>query len=450
MQKREIPKNLVWNEPGEIPKGWIRGRILKLFKIKNKVLLQLTENGKKRKACLEKEKTKCFAECRAFLQVGDIICGEGTEEQNKYKEMEIKFSSVFVVRASSLDRVESGLEEEGKYPLNKRKEYYHVYLAEDEKCVMYVRAKARMILELRKALDDKGYMECFTPVLQKSFYGGGARPFITHMADSGSDVYLRVTSELALRQYIAGGFEKVYEMGYYFRNGNTDAKHLTPFLAAEIYTAFAEERQNIQLMQELFRSMVSDVRPLVESYGLQVPGSFLDEIPVCTFDEFFARKTGISYLNGDQAEIYGILGIEGTVSHEELVKEIYKFLKQKLLREEKDPLILTDLPSGISPLIQKKSDRTLYRSYLIVNGATLMESAVGQEDTDSLREELERQERERSENVGEMKKNMEKYQAFLHASALGYPRTASLFIGVDRAVSALCGIENIGDYQMRM
>ena len=186
-----------------------------------------------------------------------------------------------------------------------------------------------------------------------------------------------MTSELALRQYIAGGFEKVYEMGYYFRNGNTDAKHLTPFLAAEIYTAFAEERQNIQLMQELFRSMVSDVRPLVESYGLQVPGSFLDEIPVCTFDEFFARKTGISYLNGDQAEIYGILGIEGTVSHEELVKEIYKFLKQKAAqRRERSPD--PDRSSVRNqPADSEKSDRTLYRSYLIVNGATLMESAVG-------------------------------------------------------------------------
>lgn len=447
MQKREIPKNLVFSEKKEIPEGWAHGRILKLFKIKNKILLQLTENGQKRKACLEKGKTEYFTECRMFLQVGDIICGEGTEEQNRYQEKEFKFSSVYVLKASSLDRVESGLEKEGRYPLNKQKEYYHVYLAEDEKCAMYVRVKAQMILELRKILDEKGYMECFTPVLQKNFYGGGARPFITHMADNGSDMYLRVTSEIALRQYIAGGFEKVYEMGYYFRNGNTDAKHLTPFLAAEIYTAFAEESQNINLMKELFQRTAGSVWQLLESYGIHMPETFRKEIPICTFDEFFAKKTGISYLNGDETQIYRILGIEKADSHEELVKEVYKFLKQKLLKEQKDPLILTDLPAGISPLIQRKSGETLYRGYLIVNGATLMESAIGQENTESLKEELWKQAEKRSDGA---EKNMEKYQPFLHASALGYPKTASLFVGVDRFVSALCGIENIGDYQMRM
>lgn len=447
MQKREIPETMQYNSSEKIPAEWISGRILKLFKIKNKLLLQLTENGKKRKACIAKGTADCYEECRKFLQPGDIICGSGEETFCKGQEREFQFSTVRVVKASCLDSVESGLAEGGKYALSKQKEYYHIYLAENENCALYVRTKARTALELRKFLTEKGYMECFTPILQKKFYGGGARPFVTHMADTGSDVYLRVTSELALRQYIAGGFDKIYEMGYYFRNGNTSAKYLTPFMAAEVYTAYSGEEQNEKFMEELFHSIVKGVRPLLESCGQCVPEAFLKKIPVCSFEDYFMEKTGISWEKSSEQEILRMLGKQQDCSSEELVKEIYKYLKQKLIAEQKDPLILTDLPAGVSPLIQKKTDKTLYRGYLIVNGATLMETAIGQEDVKGLEEQLRQQETGRTDYPD---REMEKYRAFLHANALGYPRTASLFVSVDRFVSALCGIENIGDYQMKM
>lgn len=446
MKERQIPDQITCTVPQAAvwrnSENFFLGRVLKLFSYRKKILLQLIRNGKKYKAHIEEGVADHYAELAAALQIGDIICGMGMAEVNRYGEAETAIQEAYIIKACQLRPVETGLQTEGMYSLNKRKEYYHTYLATDQICAMRVFIQDQILTTLRQILREKGYVECPTPILQNYFYGGGARPFITHRVDSGNDVYLRLTSEIALKQYIAGSFEKVYEIGHSFRNGNTSAKYLTPFMAAEIYTAYGGEEENILLMQEIFMRMVTDTKKIMEEFQFSEPEYISDTIPVISFSEFFQCMTGMVY-HRESPEVMEL--IQGTADKSLSVKEVYKFFKQKLIPRQSAPIIVTDLPGGMSPLIQWKDEEFLYRSYLIVNGATLMEAAIGKSDVKELEKELNRQAEE--EDGRKIKRN---YEAFLHANAMGIPETASLFISLDRIFPALCGIEDVGVYHMKM
>ena len=127
-----------------------------------------------------------------------------------------------------------------------------------------------------------------------------------------------------------------------------------------------------------------------------------------------------------------------------MCSDVYKLFKKKLIVNQKTPIIISDLPAGISPLIQKKTQGKLCRSYLVANGATLMEYAIGENDPEKLEQELTKQRKKQADRY------LRDDSALLHAYRMGMPLIGSIFLGIDRIIPALVGVENINDLAMKM
>ena len=427
--------------------NFLVGRVTKLFHIKKKFLLQVISNGRQYKCRMEN--TACnYSEIKNCLQVGDIMCGLYEKTTDKYGKCEFQINTMYIVTPCFLNEIDTGLLPGNQFTLEKKKRFFHTYLSSDNMCSLRIIIQDRILRSLRHFLQGNGYVECFTPVLQKNFFGGNARPFITHMKDNGDDVYLRLTSEIALKHYIAGGFDKVYEIGHSFRNGNANSKSLVPFMAAEIYTAYSNEEENIQFMKNIFKTLINGLEETLCEYDVAISPYIKTDIESVSFLDYFKTKTGIDFLH-EKEKVKNLLHttFEYDINDENYIKEVYKYFKNKMIVNQIEPIVITDLPSGISPLIQSKNEHCLYRSYLIVHGATLMESTIGKKDVEELTEALNRQKKLLATKGRQEERD---FTTFLHAYRYGMPTTAGLFIGLDRIFPALFGIENIGEYYMKM
>ncbi len=450
-KERNIPQQILCNSEmlSEIRQRdhFIAGRILKLFHIKKKILLQLISNGRRLKCRIENT-IDSYNELANTLQVGDIICGCYEETKTKQGDCELLLRCVYVVTPCMLKEMDTGLLPNNQFTQEKRRRFFHTYISGDEMCSLRIIVQNTILQSLRTLLQEKGYLECATPVLQRNFFGGTARPFVTHIKDTGEDVYLRLTSEIALKHYIAGGFDKVYEIGYFFRNSNINAKSIVPYTAAEIYTAYGSELENIAFMKTIFKTFINNIEKILVNHNAVVNPCVKKEIESISFSEYFKANTGLDFLSQKQqvkALLHETFNYE--INDENYIKEIYKYFKTKIITHQIAPIVVTDLPAGISPLIENKNDHFLYRSYLIVNGATLMESSIGKTSAEELTDALTEQKKELEDKERQEKRD---YSAFIHSHYYGMPRTTGLFIGLDRVFPAIFGIENIGEYHMKM
>ncbi|MBR5236977.1 MAG: hypothetical protein IKW06_06385 [Clostridia bacterium] len=451
IKERNIPQHILCDPETLLElkqnETFFSGRIVKLFRIKKKILLQVISNGKKYKCRIE-DTINNYGEIATSLQIGDVICGFSEETKTQFGECEFLLTSIHIVAPCLLKENDTGLLPNNPFTNEKKKQFFHSYITSDDICSLRIIAQDRIMQSLRNVLQENGYIECLTPVLQKNFFGGNARPFVTHVVDSGEDVYLRITSEIALKHYIAGGFNKVYELGYYFRNGNITSKSIVPYSAAEIYTAYSSEPENLALIKKIFKSFVSSLEEILADRNIEINPCMKKDIKTISFSDYFRADTGLDFLT-QKEQVKALLheAFKYDINDENYIKEIYKYFKTKIITKQIEPVIVSDLPAGISPLIQNKNEHFLYRSYLIVNGATLMESSVGKTNADELEAILARQKAELNEKGRQEKRD---FTAFLHAHYYGMPTTTGLFIGLDRVFPAILEHENIGEYHMKM
>lgn len=425
------------------------GRIVRVFHHGRICLMRLVCDGVRFRVVARRDATEGYDEIAPKLTLGTLVRGEGAPQRSHDGE-ELLCKRIAIVSPNQLSEQETGLKQGSLFPLAKRKHFYHSYLCESETASSALLARSAILWELRRFLRERGYLECTTPVMGRTYYGGAAEPFVTHMRDGDRDMYLRVTSEIALKQIIGGSFNKVFEVGHSFRNGSVSARYLSPFYAAEIYTAMLPEAENIAFGLELVRALERAVGEACTGELVQgapacardacasarAPISFLHDIPVMTFEEYHERALGEPFA-------WDALATDNAAGGSACA-EAYKRLKRELVANQVDPVVITDLPAGMSPLIHRKREAVLCRSYLVANRATVAEFAIGENDPKILRRELSRQQREQGDRYPR------DYEAFLHAYEMGMPRIASVFIGIDRIIAALLGLDGIGEFQMSM
>ena len=416
--------------------GVYHGRVTKKYDHKKVCLLQLLCCGQRLKAVIRKGTTANYELIRDAVSLGSAVCGIGRLTLDPKNETEIEFAELYLVREDLHKGNGSGLVSGSKFTKNDMKRYFHTYLCDSELCAMNIAARGAVFSGLRHGLEERGYIECTTPMLTRNFYGGGAQPFITHMLDNGADMYLRVSAEIAMKNIIGGGFDRVYEIGPSFRNGSVSAKYATPFYGAEIYTAYCTEQDNIDTAIALMRCIEISLDRELEKFGAEKKISFLGDIPSVSFGEYYLRKTGECF---DPR----LLAVD-CEDRSQNSREIYKQLKSELIADQISPILITDLPAGSSPLIAEKSESTLRRSYLVANGATISECAIGSSDPRELCRQFGLQDGEQNERY------KRDHEPFLHLYESGMPPVGSIFIGVDRIVPAFLGIDNINDYLMSM
>lgn len=444
-EQRFIPDSLICSDILLRQQQWqVVGRVIKKFQHRSVILMSINDNGTMIPLVIKKGVATEYALYQTHVCLGDIIAADGVYAPGRGGRQELQVHSLKIVKACSLSAEQTGLLPDNHYTGAKAKQYYHTLMTTDEMCIFLLRARSQMLHALQQTLDREGYVNCTTPVLQHSHFAGGSRPFITHMLDNNADMYLRVTSEIALKHIIAGGLNRVYEIGHSFRNGSVNAMHNTPFMGAEIYQAYCTEPEHRAFAVFVMEQIQKAVRPLFQAYGYEIKVDLSGRIPVMTFEEY-VRSKGYSDFRIEDPSSYPTLhqlGVFTGVEHND-AKLLYKWFKNTLIQDQISPILITDQPSGISPLIARKTAHTLHRTYLVANGVTLMEIAQSETDSQLVQQALAAQQAQNGEQAYPCD-----YTALLHAYRFGIPPMCSLFIGIDRIIPAMLGAQSINQYQM--
>ena len=308
--------------------------------------------------------------------------------------------------------------------------------------------RASVIRYLRRFLDDRGFLEVETPILQPLYGGASARPFITHHNALGIPFYLRIADELYLKRLIVGGMERVYEIGHDFRNEGMDRTHNPEFTMLECYQAYADYTDMMTLLEEMLAGLVTTVNG---SSGVTVGDVAIDFTPPWPrlgFVDAIREYAGMDLLNSTETEQRDRLRAHGlpaeaveALSGGRLMDELFKnFVEPKLIQ----PTFIVDYPKPLSPLarVHRNNPALTERFELFVMGRELANAFSELNDPVDQRARFDDQQRQRALGDDEAQPLDEDY---LRALEYGMPPTGGLGLGIDRLIMVLAGQPSIRD-----
>jgi lysyl-tRNA synthetase, class II len=327
-----------------------------------------------------------------------------------------------------------------------RQRYADLAVHPEVRAVFRLRAKA--IAFLRAFLDDHGYLEVETPVLQSLYGGASARPFATHHNALDMPLYLRIADELYLKRLVVGGFERVYEIGHDFRNEGMDRTHNPEFTMLEWYRAYADYGD---MMQETEAMVAGVMAACLGTTRLERDGVTLDFTPPFArirFADAIRRWAGLDMLAAREAELRASLtrrGVTveeaGTMSGGRLLDEVFKtYVEPELVQ----PTFVVDYPKALSPLAKEHRDQPALteRFELFVRGREMANGFSELNDPDDQRARFEDQARQRA--AGDDEAQM--YDGdYVRALEYGMPPTGGVGLGVDRLMMILADQPSVRD-----
>ena len=382
-----------------------------------------------------------FKEVKKY-DIGDIVGIEGVVFQTNQGEISIETHTPQLLTKSLqiLPEKWHGLKDPD---LRYRQRYLDLIVNPDVKEVFVLRSK--IISEIRRFLDARGFLEVETPILNTIAGGATARPFITHHNTLDIDMYLRIANELYLKRLIVGGFDKVYEMGRMFRNEGMDATHNPEYTAMELYQAYADYEDMMEITESMIETVAMNVlgNTVVTYDGndieLKAPwarvsmiDSIKNEIGV-DFNEITSYEDAVSIAKEK--------GVEVKETRGEIIAEFFEeFVEDKLIQ----PTFIIDYPVEISPLAKRKNDdkSLTYRFEAFINGKEVANAFSELNDAADQRERFEAQvaKREKGDDEAQMMDH-----DFVNALEVGLPPTGGLGIGIDRLIMILTGQHSIRD-----
>ena len=300
--------------------------------------------------------------------------------------------------------------------------------------------RSAILKTLRAALDEAGYTEVETPILQSIPGGASARPFITHHNSLDIDLYLRIATELYLKRLIVGGFEGVYEIGKNFRNEGMDKSHNPEFTCMELYVQYKDYNWMMAFTEKLLERICIAVNGGTESVVDGKTISFKAPYRRLPILEAIIEKTGYDLNGKGEEEIREIcktlnLEIDDTMGKGKLIDEIFgEFCEGTYIQ----PTFITDYPVEMSPLTKKhRSNPALTERFeLMVNGKELANAYSELNDPIDQEERFIEQMRLSEKGDDEA---MFIDQDFLRALQYGMPPTSGIGIGIDRLVMLMTG-----------
>lgn len=377
--------------------------------------------------------------------VGDIVCASGPLFKTKTGELTVMADEVTLLTKSLRPLPEKfhGLaDQEIRY----RQRYVDLIMNEDSRNVFRVRSQ--IISYIRAFLDSQDFLEVETPMMHSTPGGAVARPFETHHNALDMTLYLRIAPELFLKRLVVGGFERVYEINRSFRNEGVSTQHNPEFTMLELYRAFADYNDLIEMIEALFRGLCQSV---LGSTTIKYQDDELD------FSKPFERITVedvIKKYNPDidgtrlrdrdyLAEIAGGLGakVQDNYGAGKLQIEIFDKTCESELR---DPTFVTAYPTEVSPLSRRNDDDPFItdRFEFFVVGRELANGFSELNDSEDQAERFRAQVENRSAGDDEA---MSYDHDYIRALEYGLPPTAGLGLGIDRLVMLLTNSASIRD-----
>ena len=377
--------------------------------------------------------------------IGDIIGIKGFVFKTRTEEISVHAKEVVLLSKSLRDLPEKfhGLKD---MDLRYRQRYVDLIMNPEVKNTFIMRSK--IIKEIRNILDEKGYLEVETPILNTISGGATARPFITHHNTLDIDMYLRIATELNLKRLIVGGYDKVYEIGRIFRNEGMDIRHNPEFTSIELYAAYEDYNDMMDITEEIFSKVAMKVlgTTKINYQGVDIdltPSwkriSMIDSIREACGIDFNTINTDEEALN--IAKEKGIEVPEIKKTRGDIISLFFDEYVEKTLVQ---PTFIYDYPVEISPLAKrKKSDPRLTERFEVFIGGREYGNAFSE-----LNDPIDQYERFKKQvearDAGDDEAGMMD-EDFINALEYGMPPTGGLGIGIDRLIMLLTDSASIRD-----
>ena len=376
--------------------------------------------------------------------IGDIIGVTGVVFRTHMGEISVRATSVVLLAKSLLPLPEKfhGLKDP---ELRYRQRYVDLIVNPEVKDTFVKRSM--IIKEIRALLDEEGFLEVETPVLNTIAGGASARPFITHHNALDIDMYMRIALELYLKRLIIGGFDRVYEIGRVFRNEGMDPRHNPEFTELELYQAYTNLDGMMDITEKMFRRCAENVigKTVVDFDGHEIDlGKPFERI---TMTEAVKKYSGVDFDEIPDLETARKVAKEHGVEFEERHKKgdilaafFDEFVEDKLIQ----PTFITEYPIEVSPLTKKDPEKPwmTQRFELFVAGREHANAYSELNDPIDQRERFMAQAALREQGDDEAERLDED---FLTAMEYGMPPTGGLGVGIDRMVQLLTGNYSIRD-----
>jgi len=333
-----------WREHGKVIFADINDESGKLQLVLKQDVLSPTE---------QKKQTIGF-ENLELLDVGDFVQAEGEVVKTKTGEI-----SVLVKNLTLLSKALRPLPEKWEGLKDReiifRRRYLDLAMSPQRREMF--RRKARFWEVQRRFMKDHGFMEVETPVLEQVTGGADARPFATHMNALDQDFYLRISTELYQKRLIGGGFEKIYTLGPNFRNEGIDDEHLPEYYQLEWYWAYADYRDNMKLVKEMFRYIACEVYGKTDFAKGEQTFDLGDEWGEIDYRQAIAERLGVNIFKDDNKKMLDVItksGIHlaGKVDRNRIIDNLWKIVRRDIL----GPAFLVNVPKFMSPLAKSKKE----------------------------------------------------------------------------------------------
>lgn len=377
--------------------------------------------------------------------IGDIIGLKGFVFKTRTEEISIHAKEVVLLSKSLRDLPEKfhGLKD---MDLRYRQRYVDLIVNPEVKSTFEMRSQ--IIKEVRSFLDNKHYMEVETPTLSTIAGGASARPFETHHNALNLDMYLRIALELNLKRLIVGGFDRVFEMGRVFRNEGIDIRHNPEFTELELYAAYQDYHDMMDLVEEMFRTISQKLlgKTTISYQGKEIDlGSPWKRI---TMIDAIKEVTGVDFntINTDEEAIAiakekGVEIEESKKTRGYIINEFFEtFVEETLVQ----PTFICDYPIEVSPLTKKKptDGRLTERFECFIDGREYGNAYSELNDPIDQYERFLAQVKQRE--AGDDEANMMD-EDFINALEYGMPPTGGLGIGIDRMIMLFTDSASIRD-----
>ena len=369
------------------------------------------------------------------VDLGDIVGAEGRATKTRRGEPSLAVDELTLLAKIKrpLPDTFHGLKDvEARY----RQRYLDLLVNEQSRADFEIRT--RMVTAIRRQLDDWGFQEVETPVLQPRYGGAFAEPFVTHSNELDADLYLRIATELYLKRLIVGGLDRVYELGRDFRNESISYKHAPEFTMVEWYEAYADYRDTMERIEQLVTAIAQEVigttRVTFRGHEVDLAAPWkrvklldaLDAEGLWTRDEVELRTR----LNDREIDTSADRSWAQLVDH-----ALSSFVEPSLI----EPTILHDYPVELSPFARATDDdpSIVERFEYFVGGMELGNAFTEINDSDEQAERFAQQAAEVGGEPGD--------PDYVEALAYGMPPTGGLGLGIDRLAMVLTGRDTIRD-----
>jgi lysyl-tRNA synthetase, class II len=423
----------------------VMGRILTIREMGKSVFAHLTENGEKLQAFLRmNDLAEPGWELLKLLDMGDFVSVTGPLMRTKTGELSVRVRSIQFLSKALLPLPEKwhGLQDK-----EQRYRQRYLDLISNGDVLKTFQTRSRIVSAVRRFMEDQGYLEVETPMMQPIPGGATARPFITHHNALDMQLYLRVAPELYLKRLIVGGFEKVFEINRNFRNEGLSVRHNPEFTMMEMYEAGSDLRDMMTLTENLLSSVAREVMGSEKLPWGELEISYAAPFRRLTMKDAiaeFGRVDRHQLEDGDSvrtlAKAVHIEDVEKR-SIGMLLGDLFEHHAEKQLLQ---PTFITDYPIELSPLTKtlEDDDRFVDRFELFIGG---MEIANAYSELNDPIDQMGRFQAQMDEREAGNDEAMHLDQDFITSLEHGFPPCGGEGIGIDRLVMLLTNSQSIRD-----